>query len=46
MSSLEMTAAPWRAKARRVSDFPAPIPPVTATATGRRLAFCVVVGLG
>src|SRR5215210_3604072 len=35
MSSLETTAAPWRANARSVSDFPAPIPPVIATETGR-----------
>jgi hypothetical protein len=36
MSSLEMTAAPWRANARSSSLFPAPIEPVIATATGRR----------
>src|SRR6266498_1178484 len=37
ISSLEITAAPWRANAPSASDFPAPIPPVTATATGRAL---------
>src|SRR6266508_2436024 len=37
ISSLEITAAPCRANARSASDFPAPIPPVTATATGRAL---------
>src|SRR5206468_7333950 len=37
ISSLEITAAPWRSKARNISDLPAPIPPVTATATGRDL---------
>src|SRR5688500_3512053 len=37
ISSLEMVAAPCRANARRASDFPAPMPPVMATATGRRL---------
>src|SRR4029079_4427013 len=37
ISSLEMTAAPLRAKAASASDLPAPIPPVTATATGFRL---------
>src|SRR4051812_49889420 len=50
ISSLEMTAAPWRAKALSASDFPAPMPPVTATATGLRLglvaAFLVGVGFG
>ena len=35
MSSLEITAAPWRSKARSVSVLPAPIPPVIATAMGR-----------
>src|SRR5580765_6680958 len=34
MSSLEMTAAPCRAKAARASLFPAPMPPVMATAIG------------
>src|SRR5690349_19307859 len=35
ISSLEMTAAPWRAKAARASLLPAPMPPVMATAIGR-----------
>src|SRR3989475_8542077 len=35
MSSLEIVAAPWRAKALRASVLPAPMPPVIATATGR-----------
>ena len=35
MSSLETTAAPCRSNACSNSLFPAPIPPVTATATGR-----------
>lgn len=33
MSSLETTAAPWRANACRASLFPAPMPPVIAMAT-------------
>src|SRR5215207_3350459 len=37
ISSLEITAAPCRTNARSASDFPAPIPPVTAIATGRAL---------
>src|SRR6187200_3096900 len=43
-----MTAAPWRAKALSASDLPAPIPPVTATATGLRLGLVAawLVGLG
>ena len=35
MSSLEIVAAPCRAKASSVSDLPAPMPPVMPTATGR-----------
>src|SRR5512132_1878771 len=35
MSSLEIVAAPCRANACSASVFPAPIPPVIATATGR-----------
>src|SRR5215212_8487579 len=35
ISSLETVAAPSRANARSASVFPAPIPPVIATATGR-----------
>src|SRR6266566_10108569 len=35
MSSLEIVAAPWRAKALSASVLPAPMPPVIATATGR-----------
>ena len=37
MSSDESTAAPWRANAFSASLFPAPIPPVTAIATGREV---------
>src|SRR3954449_10537122 len=33
-SSLEIVAAPWRAKAASASLFPAPMPPVIATASG------------
>src|SRR5690348_12058691 len=35
MSSLEIVAAPWRAKALSASVLPAPMPPVIATATDR-----------
>src|SRR6476660_8713862 len=35
MSSLEIVAAPWRAKALSASVLPAAMPPVIATATGR-----------
>src|SRR2546430_12746713 len=35
MSSLEIVAAPCRAKALSASVLPAPMPPVIATATGR-----------
>src|SRR5262245_2900031 len=35
MSSLEIVATPWRAKAASASLFPAPMPPVMATAIGR-----------
>ena len=46
MSSLETTAAPWRSNACRSSLFPAPIPPVTATETGREdLGLLVVLRL-
>src|SRR5207245_4536507 len=38
ISSLEIVAAPWRAKASSASDLPAPMPPVTATVIGRGLA--------
>src|SRR5919199_333061 len=34
ISSLDATSAPWRANAFRASLFPAPIPPVIATAIG------------
>src|SRR5215210_4143349 len=43
ISSLETVAAPSRANARSASVFPAPIPPVIATATGR-LKLCGLVG--
>src|SRR6476661_1547181 len=36
ISSLEIVAAPWRANAASASLFPAPMPPVIATATGLR----------
>jgi hypothetical protein len=35
MSSLETVAAPWRANAASAALFPAPMPPVMATASGR-----------
>src|SRR5947209_17704367 len=35
MSSLEIVAAPWRAKALSASVLPAPMPPGMTTATGR-----------
>src|SRR5919201_1714211 len=34
ISSLDAVAAPWRANASNASLFPAPMPPVIATATG------------
>src|SRR5512133_501605 len=44
MSSLEMTAAPWRAKAARASLLPAPMPPVMATAIGLAKLLGLVCG--
>jgi hypothetical protein len=35
ISSLETVAAPWRRNDASAVDFPAPIPPVIATAIGR-----------
>src|SRR6185503_9393019 len=47
IASLEIVAAPWRANAFSVSLFPAPIPPVIATETGRtRLLPLGVLGGG